>query len=253
MGEDPTLAPGDDEDLCYLAGDWRIFQKQRGHRWSLDDLVTAAVAAEHIEALGASHLLDLGCGLGSVMMLLAWRFPRASVIGVEAQPDRAAMARRSLRFNGAEQRCQVIDGDLRDFVGPSVDFISGTPPYFPRGTGTESDQAHARPCRFELRGGVEVYLEAAARLLGPQGRVVLCSAMLEVDRVERAATEAGLHLLEHVEIIPRVGKGALIAVDAFSRHPGPLVERTLTVRDEHLQWTPAFQAVRTQFGMPSTR
>jgi len=38
--------PGPDEDLCYLAGDWRILQRLRGHRWSLDDLVTAWFAAQ---------------------------------------------------------------------------------------------------------------------------------------------------------------------------------------------------------------
>jgi tRNA1Val (adenine37-N6)-methyltransferase len=253
MGDDPALAPRDDEDLCYLAGDWRIFQKQKGHRWSLDDLVTAAVAAQHIEATDARHLLDLGCGLGSVLMLLAWRFPQATVTGVEAQADRAAMAKRSLRFNGADERCQIIDGDLREFTGPAVDFISGTPPYFPRGTGTESKLAHAMPCRFEVRGGVEAYLEAARSLLRPAGRVVLCSAMLEADRVERGARETGFHVIEHVEIIPRIGKAALIAVDVFSREAEPRLDRSLTVRDEQLQWTPAFQAVRSQFGMPTTR
>ena len=35
------LGPRPGEDLCFLAGDWRILQRLGGHRWSLDDLVTA--------------------------------------------------------------------------------------------------------------------------------------------------------------------------------------------------------------------
>ena len=37
------LWPGPNEDLCWLAGDWRILQRIDGHRFSLDDLVTAYV------------------------------------------------------------------------------------------------------------------------------------------------------------------------------------------------------------------
>ena len=79
----PELQPADDEDLCFLTGDWRLFQKQQGHRWSLDDLVTAAIASEAVPP-GVRTMLDLGCGLGSVLLMLAWRCPEAAVTGIEA-------------------------------------------------------------------------------------------------------------------------------------------------------------------------
>ncbi len=251
----PELEPADDEDLCLLTGEWRVFQKQQGHRWSLDDLVTAAVAAPHAEALGAKALLDLGCGLGSVLLMLAWRLPGASVTGIEAQGERAALGRRSIAWNGAEGRCRIIDGDLRE---PSVlppdarfDLITGTPPYFPRGTGPESEKAHAAPCRFELRGGVEVYAEAAARWLAPGGRFVVCTAALEAARVTAAAAASGLFVTEHVDVVPRAGKDPLVMIDVLAREPGPRVDRTLIVRDAASQWTAEFRAVREAMGMPS--
>lgn len=40
----PILLPG--ETLSYLSGDWRIFQLADGHRWSIDDHVTALVALQ---------------------------------------------------------------------------------------------------------------------------------------------------------------------------------------------------------------
>ncbi len=36
----PELWPGPGEDLCYLAGDFRILQRLDGHRWSADDLLS---------------------------------------------------------------------------------------------------------------------------------------------------------------------------------------------------------------------
>jgi len=250
------LQPYDDEDLCFLVGDWRIFQKQRGHRWSLDDLVTAWVAARQGEAAGARRALDLGCGLGSVLLMVAWKLPGVDVTGIEAQADRAAMGRRSIRYDGVEARCRILDGDLRD---PAVlpadarfELITGTPPYFPRGTGTESALPHAVPCRFEARGGVEDYLLAAARWLSESGRVVLCSAALEVDRLGPASNAAGLHHVEHVEIVPREGKAPLVMVDVFARTAVARRDSALTVRDATGQWTPDFRRVRESMGMPPT-
>src|SRR5450631_871636 len=90
----PELDPDADEDLSYLSGDWRLFQKRQGHRWSLDDLVTAWIATRDIPVTFAENALDLGCGLGSVLLMVAWKLPIADVTGIEAQADRAALGRR---------------------------------------------------------------------------------------------------------------------------------------------------------------
>lgn len=280
-GDNPNLVPGPEEDLCYLSGDWRLFQPRRGHRWSLDDLVTAWVAtatAEERAAVGAAtggaeeaspwsqvpeRVLDLGCGLGSVLSMVAWRWPHARVLGVEAQPARAALARRSLEYNGAAARCRVLDGDLRDpalaqrLAGEApFALITATPPYFPRGTGPEPAAAGAAPCRFELRGGVEDYVAAAAPLLASGGRLVMCSAALETARVAAAARAQRLTVTEHWEVIPREGKPALVMVDELRARPAstPTMRtmRTLTVRDRHGAWTAPFRQVRAAMGLPPT-
>ncbi|MGV3622375.1 MAG: tRNA1(Val) (adenine(37)-N6)-methyltransferase [Archangium sp.] len=245
----PELQPADDEDLCFLTGEWRLFQKQQGHRWSLDDLVTAWLAAKHVN--GATKFVDLGCGLGSVLLMMAWQFPEADVTGIEAQADRAAMGRRSIQWNGVEHRCRIIDGDLREtHIDGRFGLVTGTPPYFPIGTGPESEKTHAGPCRFEVRGGVEEYALAAAQLLTDDGRFVVCTSSLERERVPEAARRAGLHVIEHLEVIPREGKDVLVMVDVMSPQPSPLVTSSLTVRDAQSKWTPEFLALRSAMGMP---
>jgi tRNA1(Val) A37 N6-methylase TrmN6 len=253
----PELEPEDDEDLCFLTGDWRLFQKQVGHRWSLDDLVTAWIATRRIDPDRAVHALDLGTGLGSVLLMVAWKLPHAELVGIEAQPDRAAMGRRSIAYNGAETRCRILDGDLRtvtasDLPGAPFQLVTGTPPYFPRGTGTESAKAHATPCRFEVRGGVEDYLEAAQRVLAPGGDIVVCTSALEQDRVDFALRELGLHRREHWDIVPREGKQVLVMVDVVTDAPCAETRHLLVVRDRASVWTADFQAVRTAMGIPAT-
>lgn len=255
----PDLEPAQGEDLSYLAGDWRIFQHRRGHRWSLDDLVTAYVAIRALLPDAPYRALDLGCGLGSVLLLVAWALPRAEVTGIEAQADRAAMGRRSIAYNGVAGRARIVDGDLRAWEAPShaFDLITGTPPYFPRGTGTESELPHAMPCRFELRGGPEAYLAVAATALAPGGRIALCSSILQRERIPAAATASALAITEHWDIIPRAGKTPLLCVDVLVAdapgiaRPAVPTHHELVVRDVAGQWTPAFRAVRTALGMPS--
>ena len=81
----PDLWPGAGEDLCHLAGDWRILQLVRGHRWSLDDLVTAWFGAELLRKTPPRTFVDLGCGIGTVLLLTAWCFPEAHGLGIEAR------------------------------------------------------------------------------------------------------------------------------------------------------------------------
>lgn len=246
------LEPEADEDLCFLTGDWRVFQKLVGHRWSLDDLVTAWIATRRRDPERAIRALDLGCGLGSVLLMVAWKLPLAEVVGIEVQTDRAAMGRRSIAYNGVEDRCRIVDGDLREVTGlGAFELVTGTPPYFPRGTGTESAKPHATPCRFEVRGGVEEYLEAAQRVLAPGGEIVVVTSALERDRVTAATAELGLQLREHWDIVPRAGKDVLVMVDVLGGVPGPSTAHTLTVRDRASAWTPEFQIVRAAMGLPT--
>lgn len=282
-----TLWPRKDEDLCWLAGHWRILQRRDGHRFSLDDLVTAEMAARiHAAAAesGTPRFLDLGCGIGTVLLFLAWRFPGAHGLGIEAQSISAELARRSIAWNGVADRCQVLDGDLRalspvgrraaparidridpsgglDPVDPSdalvefhrFDLITGTPPYFARGEGTESDRVQRAPCRFEHRGGLADYCAAAAGLLADGAAFVACAAAGQFAEVEPAAAAAGLAIERWRTIIPRAGKPPLLAtfsLRAAARVARRVDEATLTVRDRHGQWTGEFLRLRAAMGMP---
>jgi tRNA1(Val) A37 N6-methylase TrmN6 len=259
------LQPAVGEDLCFLVGEWRIFQRLEGHRWSIDDLVTAWFACR-IAPERVRRAIDLGCGIGSVLMMVAWRCPDARCVGVEAQAVSAALARRSVVYNGIEHRCEVRDGDLRDAeVVPDTgrfDLVTGTPPYFPFGRGRVSSRIQCGPCRFEYRGGVEDYCAAAARLLAPGGRFVVCESADQVARVEAAAAAVGLAITARCDVVPRAGKAPLFSVfemrmcapdtdpsaDAGAAQPVEIVR--LEVRDATGQWTEALLSLRHDMGMP---
>lgn len=253
----PDVWPAAGEDLCYLAGDWRILQRVRGHRWSLDDLVTAGFAAQLAGKTPPARIADLGCGIGAVLLLLAWRFPQARCAGIEAQPLSVALGRRSIALNGVEDRCEIQLGDLRDLTsfpqGATFSLVTGTPPYLPPGTATEPRREQQAPCHLEHRGGIEAYCAAAARVLDTGARFVVCHAAGQRDRAVAAAQMAGLAVEYRCDVIPRTGKGALFSVYSM-RHGSEItssgVLSPLVVRDVNGQRTVEFRALRQQMGMP---
>lgn len=253
-GGAPSLLPDPDEDLCLLSGDWRIFQKLRGNRWSLDDLVTAWVATRGLDPDAPRATLDMGCGIGSVLLMVAWRLPAATCLGVEAQSVSISLAHRSIRYNGASGRVSVREGDLRDPSSFSdrapFDLVTGTPPYFPRGTGPESARVQTGPCRFEHRGGVEAYATSAAAALSDTGRFAMVVGGLEIERSLAGVREAGLSPRELWRVLPKADRAPRVAVIVSTRAGGDTETVDLVVRDAHDQWTDDFRAVRRDMGLP---
>ena len=124
----------DGEQMCVFVGDWRIIQRKGGHRWTTDDIVTAWVAGKLSDRGVVRNTLDLGCGNGSVLMMVAWQYPHAMCFGMEARSEAVGLARRSIQYNvgtNADGTCRVTvanrdfrelipDTDLRDRSGVGV-------------------------------------------------------------------------------------------------------------------------------------
>ncbi len=205
-----------------ITADYRIWQRVRGHRYSLDDVLTAWVAARR--APGSRRILDLGSGIGSVALMLAWKLREASLTTIEAQEISFALQEKNLERNGLDARIAAILGDFRvpevlARAGGPFDLVTGTPPYFAADAvlvSTDSQRAHAR---VELRGGVEAYLAAARASLADGGVIVVCGDAKRPERVTRAAETLGLSCEEELRAYPREGKDALFSVWTLTLGP----------------------------------
>ena len=118
--------------------------------------------------------LDLGCGVGSVLLMVSHKLGPKAAVGVEAQAQSAAMAERAVaELPEHRSHIEIRHVDFRDvdFGDERYDLITGSPPYFPLGAGVPPDDPQRRACRFEERGGVEVYLETATRAMSERSRI----------------------------------------------------------------------------------
>ena len=237
QSHDPILGPLTDDRLTR---DYRVFQRAKGHRFSSDDVATAYVAWHAAKA--SRRVIDLGCGLGSVLLHLAWKLPEATLVGVEAQAISFELLRRNVARNDLGSRISIHHGDLRDATilaaaGEGFDLVTGTPPYFPRDTAVDAMDEQRAYARIEYRGGVEDYLAAGGTLLAPEGVMVLCGDARAGDRVDRGAAAAGLSIAARRDVIPHAGRPALFSIWTLSRRAVACALSTLTIRDAEGQRT----------------
>ncbi len=231
---------------------WLIAQRKNGHRHSIDDVLTAWYALQVSPAV-REHL-DLGTGIGTVGLLTLWGMgPEARLTCVEAQETSYRLLQANLDANGIRQRVDCLLGDLRELaLGRRFPLATGSPPYFPEGTGVipqDSQKAHAR---FELRGDVSDYAKAAVRHLAPGGWFVLCFPTPQKQRALDGIEAAGLRTVKLRDVIPRETLGALFTLFAC-RHAeectGEMIqEPPLTVREQGGRLTAEMAAVRRVFG-----
>jgi tRNA1Val (adenine37-N6)-methyltransferase len=232
-----------------------LWQRARGHRSATDDIVCAYVG--HAVRPRARTALDLGAGQGSVTLMLAGANPDCVLTAIEAQDISYRLLERNIAANadrGVGARIIPVHGDLRtvDLGERRFDLVTGCPPYVQPGRGTMPRDEQRAAARFELRGGIEVYCAAAARWLAPEGRAVLLMNGTQDDRIRSAASNAGLHpetrwlVLPHPGAVPRFVVYALAAMSLDQ----PVVERTLTIRDDHGAWTAEFTKARRVLDLP---
>lgn len=255
--------PESGETLDVLSGFFRIFQLEKGHRFSTDDVLTAWYGK--IGCPCARSALDLGSGIGAVGMLAAWCLPGAHFVTVEAQEESVRLARKSARWNGLTGRYEIRQGDFRDagVLKPEekFDLVLGSPPYFPPGSGSEGDHPQKVACRFEMRGGIADYCSTAARHLAGGGFFACVFPVApdeQHERVRAGAGEAGLVVVRWRPIVLREGDRPLLGLFGMMKAedlPESIrgqtwTEPPLIIRRKTGEVHPEYSAVKLSFGFP---
>jgi tRNA1(Val) A37 N6-methylase TrmN6 len=257
------LQPEEGETLDALSGYYRIFQLKDGHRFSTDDLLTAWYGT--VGCPSARTVLDLGSGIGSVGMTAAWRLQGARFVTIEAQEASVRLARKSVRYNGLEDRYEIRMGDFREPANfqenERFDLVLGSPPYFPLETGVHGDHPQKIACRFEVRGSIADYCATAARHLA-WGGFFACIFPIQPkhqeERVQDAARNAGLSIIRKRAIVLKEGEPPLLGLFGMmlSEHlpekfrQQTFVEPELIIRKRDGSIHPEYTVVKLSFGFP---
>ena len=196
--------------------------------------------------------LDLGTGIGTVGLAALWGLgQKAELTCVEAQEISYRLLMENIQGNGLDRCVRAIHGDIRDLeLGERFPLITGSPPYFPIGTGSlpeDSQKAHAR---FELRGDVGDYARAAKRHITDDGLFVFCFPFQQKSRCIKLVTDVGFRLITIRDVVPMKSKPTLFSLYCASlSFTGALTEENpLIVAFEDGDYTPEMRALQATRG-----
>ena len=169
------------EHYEFLANGMKLLQSDGAFRMSTDSILLADFCA----SLRSRTVADLGCGGGTIGVLLCAADPQCRVTGVEIQEPACEIARRNIELNALADRFRVISADLRALDGVldarSFDAVVSNPPYFSAGSGQASPDEALAIARTERLCAFDELCASAARLLRTGGSFCL------VHRPERLA------------------------------------------------------------------
>lgn len=155
----------------FFRGRLRVLQKKKGYRFSVDSLLLA----NFVTLRKGDRVVDLGTGSGIIALVLALRFPEATITEVEIQEDLADMAGRSVALNGLKDQVRVCSGDVRKIRGlfaPQLfDAAVFNPPYRRLNSGRINPDSERAVARHEIKGTIDDFLASARYLLKDSGRV----------------------------------------------------------------------------------
>jgi release factor glutamine methyltransferase len=167
-------------------------------RADTETLIEAAIAAFPDRAQ-IRRVLDLGTGTGALLLAALVEFPTAWGLGVDRNPEAAALAQANARTNGLAARAAFVCGDWAAALAARFDLIVCNPPYIESAAiaGLMPEVAEHEP-RSALDGGpagLDAYralLPDLPRLLAPGGAAVLELGIGQDAPVAVLAAECGL-------------------------------------------------------------
>ncbi len=154
-----------------INGQLKICQKRNGYRFSLD----ALLLAHFIFLKKNTHAVELGCGSGVIILILARRFPHVRFTGLEIQDELWELAQKNIGINSLNERVAAIRGDAKEIKkylpGNSFDCVFFNPPYRMLKSGRINPDSQKAIARHEIKGSVAAFIQAAKYLIKPNGKI----------------------------------------------------------------------------------
>ena len=128
-------------------------------------------------------VLDVGAGVGTAGLCVAWRCARARVVLIEREPELVALARENVDRNGLADRVAVIEADIGQAPGAALaaagltdgtfDQVIANPPYHLEGAGTAAASALKAAAHAMPEAGLETWVRFLARMARPGGEALI--------------------------------------------------------------------------------
>lgn len=172
----------------------------------IDDLRPNLAAIELVrfaEVQLSERVIDLGCGNGVMLFMLAERVAGLVATGIDIQPGLIEIAIEFARnFPG---QFNWIVGDYRTKMKPdpanSFDLVLVNPPYFPVGDGVSPQRDEVRLARQEVSATLDDTIQAAHKWLRPGGRLYMIHLWSRREEILTRLRGHGFKLIKEQKVV----------------------------------------------------
>lgn len=178
------LKEGERLDDLQLKG-YEIIQHPGKFCFGMDAVLLSSFA----EVKRGERTLDLGTGTGILPLLLEAKKQGEHYTGLEIQEESADMARRSVSYNGLEDKIEIVTGDIKEasriFGRDSYEVITVNPPYMTGGHGLTNENRALHIARHECLCTLEDVLRESGKILKVKGRFYMVHRPFRLPEIFR--------------------------------------------------------------------
>ena len=183
--------------------------------------------------ISSARILDIGTGTGLIALMMAQRFPNASVLGIDIDEDAVSQAQENVAASPFATRIKICHENILDFDdSEGFDAIVSNPPYFVDSL-TCPDKQRTK-ARHTVNLTYEGLMRSAYRLLKPNGLFSLVIPTECRSSIEAEARLVGFFLTRVCMIRTTPKKSSKRQLIEFSKYP----ENNLIIEEGIIEVSP---------------
>jgi len=160
-----------------------LYQPTKGYAYNSDSIFLYDFISS-FQPKGS--LLDVGCGVGIISLLLSRDFKLSTTI-IDKQNSMLMYAKHNYQINNLEVNAYL--GDFIEFSEEKkFDFVVSNPPFYDSAV-IQSENEHLNIARYAQHLPISKFISKVKKILKPRGRFIFCYDAKQIDRLLYALTE----------------------------------------------------------------
>ena len=192
----------------FFKGRLRVMQHEQGYRFSID----AVLLAHYAPTLPGQRILDLGTGCGIIPLIMIFRQPRRTIIGVEIQPELYQLACMNVSINNFEDSINILEMDFKGLTPAAthgeMDVVVSNPPFRRTGSGRICPNRQRAVARHEIKATLQDLIITANAMLRRGGWFRTIYPATRITDLLVVMRSAGVEPKHIRHVYPAVDQGA---------------------------------------------